>query len=80
VQLKNIWHLLTSAFAAWNEHEAPRLGAALAFYTILSLAPLMVLVEAHTLVDFAPQSHPAGARVIYLAGCFWLARSPNEET
>jgi membrane protein len=29
-----------------NEHEAPRLGAALAFYTILSLAPLVILVIA----------------------------------
>jgi YihY family inner membrane protein len=32
--------------AAWNEHEAPRLAAALAFYTILSLAPLMILTVA----------------------------------
>jgi membrane protein len=29
-------------FSAWNEHEAPRLAAALAFYTILSIAPLVI--------------------------------------
>jgi membrane protein len=35
-----------SDFAAWNRHEAPRLGAALAFYTILSLSPLVIIVVA----------------------------------
>jgi membrane protein len=28
----------------WNAHEIPRLGAALAFYTLLSIAPLVILV------------------------------------
>src|ERR1022692_918018 len=43
---KAIWPMLRQTFIAWNEHEAPRLGAALAFYTILSLAPLVILVIA----------------------------------
>lgn len=43
---KTIWPILRQTFSAWNEHEAPRLGAALAFYTILSLAPLVILVIA----------------------------------
>src|ERR1043166_3313554 len=30
-------------FSRWNDHNAPRLGAALAFYTVLSVAPLLVL-------------------------------------
>jgi hypothetical protein len=38
--------MLRDTFVAWNEHEAPRLGAALAFYTILSMAPLVILVIA----------------------------------
>jgi membrane protein len=33
--------LFQDAFNRWNEHNAPRLGAALAFYTLLSLAPLL---------------------------------------
>jgi membrane protein len=33
-------------FSDWSDHEAPRLGAALAFYTILSLSPLLVLAIA----------------------------------
>ncbi len=44
--LKNLWTLLTRTFTSWNNHEAPRLGAALAFYTILSLAPLVIIVIA----------------------------------
>ena len=43
---KTIWSTLNKTFSAWNDHEAPRLGAALAFYTILSLAPLVILVIA----------------------------------
>ena len=38
--------LLVRALSEWKKHEAPRLGAALAFYSILSLAPLVVLTVA----------------------------------
>ncbi len=38
--------LLLSAYRDWTEDEAPRLGAALAFYTILSLAPLLIITIA----------------------------------
>lgn len=38
--------ILRQTAAAWNAHEVPRLGAALAFYTILSLAPLLIFVTA----------------------------------
>jgi membrane protein len=40
------WNLFRRAFALWNDHDAPRLGAALAFYAILSLAPLAILAMA----------------------------------
>jgi membrane protein len=43
---KSLWPLVRQSFSAWNEHEAPRLGAALAFYTILSMAPLVILAIA----------------------------------
>lgn len=36
------WSLLRKTFSAWNDHQAPRLGASLAFYSILSLAPLAI--------------------------------------
>lgn len=35
---------LKQAFARWNDHDAGRLGAALAFYSLLSLAPLLLFV------------------------------------
>ncbi len=43
---KTLWQLLRRTFDAWDENEAPRLGAALAFYTTLSLAPLIIIVVA----------------------------------
>jgi membrane protein len=39
-----VFDLLKTTATKWNEHDAPRLGAALAYYTLLSLAPLAVLV------------------------------------
>lgn len=35
--------LLSDSSAQWMNHNAPRLGAALAFYSLLSLAPLMLV-------------------------------------
>jgi membrane protein len=43
---KTIWSMVRKTFDGWNEHEAPRIGAALAFYTMLSLAPLVILAIA----------------------------------
>jgi membrane protein len=40
---KKLWRILRQTFSAWTKHDAPTLGAALAFYTILSLAPLVIL-------------------------------------
>ncbi len=42
----DIWLLLTESFESWGKHKAPRLGAALAFYTLLSLTPLLLVVVA----------------------------------
>ncbi len=43
---KQVWRLLKEAFQEWNQDDASRLAAALAFYTIFSLAPLLILVIA----------------------------------
>jgi membrane protein len=37
---------LRQSFKDWNDDNAPRLGAALAFYTILSISPLVILTIA----------------------------------
>ncbi len=43
VTVKSIWDLLKQTASSWSEINAPRLGAALAFYTMLSIAPLLVV-------------------------------------
>jgi membrane protein len=40
------WPLLKETFAAWSDDYAPSMGAAIAYYTIFSLAPLLVIVTA----------------------------------
>jgi membrane protein len=38
--------LFLRTYQEWSEDQAPRLGAALAYYTVLSLAPLLILLIA----------------------------------
>ena len=38
--------LVKAAASQWSDHNAPRLGAALAYYTLLSIAPLLILIVA----------------------------------
>jgi membrane protein len=38
-----IWSLVRQTFNDWSEDKVPQLGAALAFYTALSIAPLLVI-------------------------------------
>src|SRR5688572_1494418 len=42
--LRNVWSLLSAGFSDFLEDRAPRLGAALAYYTALSIAPLLLIV------------------------------------
>ena len=42
----NLLDLVKTTATKWNDQNAPRLGASLAFYTLLSLAPLVILVVA----------------------------------
>jgi membrane protein len=39
-------HLLKDTFHEWNEDKAPRLGAALAYYSVFSIGPLLVIAIA----------------------------------
>jgi membrane protein len=43
-RLREAFALVQTAAIKWNSHNAPRLGASLAFYTLLSLAPLVILM------------------------------------
>lgn len=44
VKLRDLFPLLRDAFLAFGQDRAPRLAAALAYYTIFSLAPLLFLM------------------------------------
>jgi membrane protein len=41
---RDIWKLGKTTAGKWNEHNAPQLSAALAYYALLSLAPVVVLI------------------------------------
>src|SRR5438132_6475539 len=51
--------LLKQTFSQWLEDKAPQLGAALAYYTVFSLAPLILVLLA--IVGLIFQNDPAGA-------------------
>jgi membrane protein len=44
--MRGMWSLLGATFSDWYEDRAPRLGAALAYYTIFALAPGLIIVIA----------------------------------
>jgi membrane protein len=46
MHLKTIFNLFKETYQGWEEHKVSRLAAALAYYTIFSLAPLLILVIA----------------------------------
>ena len=55
----NVFSLLKQTFQEWLEDKVPQLGAALAYYTVFSLAPLVLVMLAIIGVIF--RHDPAGA-------------------
>ena len=56
MRLKDLWALFKESWNAWSTEQAPRLGAALAYYTIFSLAPLLVIVIAIAALVFGQEA------------------------
>ncbi len=56
LQCGQCWEIVNTAFSEWINDKAPRLGAALAFYTALSLAPLLVVVLAVAGIAYGQQA------------------------
>lgn len=46
MRLKNIWILIKAAASSWIDDYAQSMGAALAYYTLFSIAPLLLIVIA----------------------------------
>lgn len=44
--VKRLWATIREAFKGFGRHKVPRLAAALAYYTLFSLAPLLVIIIA----------------------------------
>src|SRR5215510_8992368 len=40
----DVWKLIKQTIDEWQQDEAPRMGASLAYYALFSLAPLLVIV------------------------------------
>ncbi len=50
------WELLKETASEWSEDKVPRLGAALAFYSVLSLAPLLLIAIAVAALVFGEKA------------------------
>ncbi|MGZ8405943.1 MAG: YihY/virulence factor BrkB family protein [Nitrospira sp.] len=46
LQPAQLWKILKDTFTEWSKDKVPRHGAALAYYTVLSLVPLLVVIIA----------------------------------
>jgi len=60
MNVSSVWKLLRRTFAEWSEDKAPQLGASLAFYSALSIAPLLVIalsIAAFFLDEQAARGH-----------------------
>ncbi|MDF3036430.1 MAG: putative ribonuclease [Paucimonas sp.] len=44
MKIREIWPLVKKAVASWSDDYAPSMGAALAYYTLFSVAPLLLIV------------------------------------
>jgi len=51
-----MWSILKDTAASWSNHKAARLGAALAYYSIFSLGPLIVIVVAIAGLTFGQEA------------------------
>lgn len=59
---KALLSLLSETFHQWNAHRVPRMGAALSFYTVFSLAPLAILML--SLISLAVERNAARTEMV----------------
>src|SRR5207253_10169972 len=64
---KHLLKLFIQAFKAWSDDYAPSMGAAISYYTVFSLAPLLVIVIAIAGAVFGREA-VSGAIVAELSG------------
>jgi len=54
--VRTVWELVKRAAVKWNADDCLTLGAALAYYTVFSLAPILVIVIAVAGAVFGPEA------------------------
>lgn len=54
--MKRTWYLIRETFSEWKKDKVSRLSAALAYYTIFSLAPLLIITIAVIGFFFGPEA------------------------
>lgn len=60
MQLRALWPLAKEAVASWVDDYAPSMGAALAYYTVFSVAPLLLIVVSVAGLVFGNEAARAG--------------------
>lgn len=58
--ISEIWDLLRKTYRAWTDDKVPTMGAALAYYSIFSLAPLVVIAIGVASLVFEEEAARAG--------------------
>ena len=66
-RLNQHWQMIKAAVKAWVDDYAPSMGAALSYYTLFSLAPLLIIVIAVAGMVFGQQA-AQGEIVVQLSG------------
>src|SRR3982750_2176704 len=56
MNLKQVWIIVKETFEAWLDDYAPSMGAALAYYTMFSIAPLLLIVISVAGLAFGEQA------------------------
>jgi uncharacterized BrkB/YihY/UPF0761 family membrane protein len=56
------WQMLRDAALAWRNDYAPSMGAALAYYTLFSITPLLLIVVSVAGLAFGEQAARSSAR------------------
>jgi membrane protein len=54
--INRVWTLVKAAFSSWLDDYAPSMGAALAYYTLFSIAPLLLIVISTAGLVFGEQA------------------------
>jgi len=71
----SLWALAKKSVGAWSDDYASSMGAALAYYTLFSLSPLLLLVISVAGMAFGAEA--AQGEVVARSAAWWATRVPS---